>query len=143
MATTSSNDQFVGRLFARLNQNPTAADLDFLVESYNTVGYLAAEAEGLAEQAEAERKYWEASYYLTVRKDAIERGEKVTERQVEAERELLLKGWRVAEAEARTKSRKLKNLYGAVEQAINAIKHLSKQEGYVTGTVRLPGQRNG
>lgn len=120
-----TNDEYLADVFEKLNNGPTAQDIDYLIEAYARVGYLAANAEGDAEHAESVRKYEEANAYLAAKKS----GEKVTERQAEAEASLAIKPYRDAEAEAWTKARKLKNLMLAVEQAINGVKFLSRSAG--------------
>ena len=117
--------KYLLQVFRTLNSNPTAADIDFLVEAYARVGYLAADAEGLAEQAEAERKHAEATAYL----DAKRLGDKVTDRRADAIAMQATKEYRDGEVEARTKARKLKNLLNSIEQAINAVKYLGRQAG--------------
>lgn len=116
---------YLQRVMAVLQNNPTAADIDFLVEAYASVGYLAAEAEGLAEYAESVRKHVEAEQYLTAKRNI----EKITDKQAEAIALLNTKEQRDAEAEARTKARKLKNLLNSIEQAINAIKFIGRTAG--------------
>lgn len=121
----SDQQQYLTRLIAKLQLNPTGQDIDYLVEAYARVGYLAAEAEGLAEQAEAVRKHREAEEYL----HAKQSGEKVTDKMAETLALSFTKEERDAEVEARTKARKLKNLLNSIEQAINAIKFLGRQGG--------------
>lgn len=120
-----SDGDYLLRVLTTLQSNPTAADIDFLVEAYVRVGYLAAEAEGLAEQAEAVRKHREAEEYLHAKRS----GEKVTDKMAETLALSFTKEERNAEVEARTKARKLKNLLNSVEQAINAVKFIGRQAG--------------
>jgi ribosomal protein L16 Arg81 hydroxylase len=126
---STPRDQYLARVLGVLQSNPTASELDFLVEAFANVGYLAAEAEGLAEDAENLRKHEEASAYLRAKRSAIERGEKLTEREAEAIAAVETRDLKTAEVEARTKARKLKNLLDSLEQAINAIKFLGRQAG--------------
>lgn len=123
--TTPQQDQYLGQVLRTLSNNPTAAELDYLIEAFTTVGYLAADAEGLAEAAENTRKYEEAQAYLASKSS----GEKVTERYAEANAALAVRIFRDAEVEARVKARKVKNLQDALEQAINAIKFLGRVAG--------------
>lgn len=120
--TTPQQDEYLGQVLRTLSNNPTAAELDYLIEAYTTLGYLAANAEGLAEAAENKRKYEEAQAYLASKSN----GEKVTERQAEANAALATRIYRDEEVEARVKARKIKNLHDALEQAINAIKFLGR-----------------
>jgi hypothetical protein len=126
---STPRDQYLARVLGVLQSNPTASELDFLVEAFANVGYLAAEAEGMAEDAENLRKHEEASAYLRAKRAAIERGEKLTEREAEAIASVETRDLKTAEVEARTKARKLKNLLDSLEQAINAIKFLGRQAG--------------
>lgn len=122
---TAQQDQYVIRLIQTLNSNPTAAELDLLVEGYSNIGYLLAEAEGLAEEAENVRKHNEASNYLSVKQS----GERVTDKQAESQALVMSKADRDREVAAFVKARKLKNLRDSIEQAINAIKYLGRQAG--------------
>lgn len=121
----SDQSQYLLTVLAKLQSNPTAQDIDLLVEAYSRVGYIAADAEGLAEQAEAERKHAEAEAYLTAKRAEG----KVTDKEAETRALLATKDYRYREVEARTKARKLKNLLESIEQAINAIKFLGRQGG--------------
>lgn len=121
---------YAARVLAVLQAGPTNADLNFLVEAYTNLGYLAAQAQGEAEMAEARRKYEEANAYRTAKMS----GEKVTERQAEAEAAVSTWDFRQAEVEARTRARKLQNLLDSTEQAINAIKFLGRYDA----PVRVP-----
>jgi hypothetical protein len=116
------DQDYANRVLAVLRSNPTAQNLDFLVQAYATLGYVAADAEGIAERAEFTRKYHEAQHYLAEKR----RGERITERMAESVATIETKEQREAEIEARTSARKMKNLLFAVEQAINAIKHLDR-----------------
>ena len=125
---------YIQKVFTTLADNPTAAQLDFLVEAHANIGYLAADAESLAEMAEADRKNAEATYYLEAKK-----GEgKVTDKQADAMAEV--KAWpkRQAELEAKTKATKLKNLLETVREAIHAVKFLGRYDSPVDNTIRTP-----
>lgn len=120
-----ADGNYLLRVLGVLQSNPTAAEIDFLVEAYSRVGYLAAEAEGVAEQAESERKHAEAQAYYQSKVS----GEKVTDKFAETAALIATKEFRDKEVEARTSARKLKNLLDSIEQAINAIKFLGRQAG--------------
>lgn len=122
--------EYVTKVLAVLQSGPTSGDLDFLVEAYANVGYLAAQAEGDADMAEAKRKHEEAVAYLEAKKS----GDKMTDKQAEATAQVATWHFRNAELEARTKARKLRNLLESVEQAINAIKFLGRYDS----PVKLP-----
>lgn len=121
--TSPQQDQYLADVLRTLSSNPTAAELDYLIEAFTTVGFLAAQAEGLAEAAENKRKYEEAQAYLASKSN----GEKMTERQAEANALLATRIYRDEEVEARVKARKIKNLLDSLEQTINAIKFLGRQ----------------
>jgi len=121
----SNRDEFLAEVLHTLSNNPTVGDLDFLVEAYTKVGYYAAEAEGLAEVATNARKTHEADAYLTAKRS----GDKITDRMADSIAAVQTKTFRDAEAEANTKARKLRNLLGSIEQAINAQKYLGRMAG--------------
>lgn len=123
-----SNEQtaeYIAKVFRLVSNQPTAGHLDELLEAHARIGYLAADAEGLAEDAENIRKYQEASAYLEAKRS----GDKVTERQAEAMASVAVRDYRDQEAESSTKARKLRNLWESVEQVINGIKFLQRGAG--------------
>lgn len=124
---TDQTAEYVARVFKLVSSSPTSAELDELLEAHARIGYLAAEAEGLAEEAENVRKYEEANAYLNAKRAE----EKVTERVAEAKAALATHPHRTAEAEATTKARKLKNLLESITQVINGIKYLGRAAGGV------------
>lgn len=119
----AADPDYIGRVMRTLSENPTAANLDFLVEAYAVVGNLAADAEGIAEKAEHNRKHMEAVRYLEAKQ---RQGDRVTDREATAIALVETVVEHHQEAEARTHARMLRNLLDAIEQAINAIKHLDK-----------------
>ena len=122
------SDDYVKRVLLTLQDNPTASNLDFLVEAYANIGYLSADAQTQADEAEAFRKFRVAEAYLAAKRG----GEKVTDRQAEALAEVNTWEFRQASIEAAGKAAKLKNLLESVEQAINAIKFLGRYDSPVT-----------
>lgn len=129
---TAAKDNYVSEVFNLLNQNPTAQNLDELVEAHVRIGYLAAEAEALYERAVDDRKYAEANAYLAAKRS----GDKVTDKVAEAQALVQCRPERDAEAEAKTRSRKVSNLLESIEQAINAIKFLGRYDG--AGAIQTP-----
>lgn len=127
---------YIDQLFRTLSSNPTAQDLDLLVEGYTRVGYLAAQAEGDAEMAEAERKFHEATAYSEAKSGSP--GERVTDEAAKNLAYLRTYDYRKAEIKAREKAQKLKNLLGSCEQAIMAIKFLGRYEVSPSPTIRGP-----
>lgn len=134
----SNADNFVADLLARLSSNPTAQDLDYLVEAYTKVGYVAAQAQALAEQAEAERKYQEATKASEVRQMVAASGDRITEKAVENAVYVATYDYKKAEIRAAEKAAKLKNLLAATGEAINAIKFLGRYDSPVSPTIRGP-----
>lgn len=108
-----------------LRNNPTGAELDFLIEAHARIGYLAGVAEGEAEMAYAIRKNAEANAF----KNAINGGTKVSASVAERLAELETWELKQAEVEAKTKSTKINNLYRSVTEAINGVKFLGRLAG--------------
>ena len=125
-------DNIVARTMEVLAGNPTAADIDFLVQAHNAIGYLAAQAETAAEEAEARRKFEVNSQYVAIKSAP----DKVTDKEATARAEVLTYDFLKAEVKAAGKARTLKNLLSTVTEAINAIKFLGR---YDSPSVRLPG----
>lgn len=119
------SDNYIVKVIQTLSQNPTGAELDFLVEAFSNIGYLLSEAEGLAEESENVRKHNEATNYLTTKQS----GDKMTDKQAESQALVMSQQDRKREVEARVKMRKLKNLRDSIEQTINAIKFLGRAAG--------------
>ena len=116
------SDDYIERVFRVLAQNPTAQNLDFLVEAFARVGNLAADAEGIAEKATHARKHAEALRYLEAKKTTP----RPTDSEAKAMSLIETVPEHHAEAEANARARMLRNLLEAVEQAINAIKYLGR-----------------
>lgn len=128
----ATKDTYISEVFTLLSSNPTAQNLDELVEAHVRIGYLAADAEAIYERAVDDRKYAEANAYLTAKRS----GDKVTDRMADAQALVACRPQRDAEAEAKTRSRKLANLLESIEQAINAIKFLGRYDG--AGAITTP-----
>lgn len=118
--TTELDADYASQVLRVLRNNPTAQDIDFLVEAYTNVGYLAADAEGLANDAEMARKHAEADAYLEAR------GRDMTVKDAEMSARFAVKDLLTTEIAATTKARKLRNLLLSLEQAINAVKFLGR-----------------
>lgn len=132
--------QYIGRVLATLQSNPTSAELDFLVSAFANIGYLAAVAETEAEMAEAQRKFDEATAAAQMREDAAAQGTKPTADYVAAKVTVLTFDSKKAEVKAYERSRKLKNLLESIEQAINAIKFLGRFDSSINTADRVPGR---
>ena len=115
-------NEYLEDVLAKLEDNPTSAELDFFLEAFARVGYLASVAQGAAERAEQSRKLAEATAYA----DARRRGAKSS---ADAERDAIVRtnNERVAEIGARESAAKLKHLLNSIEQVINGIKYLGRQ----------------
>jgi hypothetical protein len=127
MSRTLSKEDgaYVAEVLDKLQSNPTNQDLDYLVEAHTYVGYLAAVAQGAADEAEAIRKYAEAESILAIKSQEP----KVTGVILESSATRATQKERMAEIVARTQARKIYNLQQSIEQAINAIKYLGRQTG--------------
>lgn len=122
------DDNYLKLVFTTLTQRPTAQHLDFLIEAYAKVAYLASEAEHAAEEATNVRKHEEASEWLKAKQ-----GPKIGDRAVSDEtatKMALVATYylRRNEVEAIAKARKITNLLDALREAIHAIKFLGRYD---------------
>lgn len=134
MTAIDQQQQYITEVLHTIQNNPTSASLDYLVSAFANIGYLAATAQSDAEMAEAQRKYDEATHAAAIRENAAISGNKITAEQVSAKVAIECFDSKKAEIKAYERARKLKNLQDSVEQAINAIKHLSRMEYSGPGT---------
>src|SRR5574338_1163617 len=106
------------RVMRTLTHNPTAADLDFLIEAHTRLGYLAGTAQGEADMAYATRKHEEASAFARLMQGEQRPSAAAAERLAE------LEVWELKQNEitARERSEKINNLLRSVIEAINGIK---------------------
>ncbi len=125
------SNQYVEEVLQKLSSNPTAQDLDFLIEAHARVGYLAATAAGRRDTAIAERKFQFSTAYA----DAKRNGAK-TASDAENAAIIAVRDYSLAEVRAGETAAKLSNLLQSIEQAINGVKFLGKQTDVV-----LPGVR--
>lgn len=121
----SNEADYMKRVMRTLTNNPTAADIDFLVEAFTRVGYLAGEAEKEADMAYARRKYSEAEIWKSLSADEPRKTAAAIEKLVELE----VHAARVDEVEAKARATKIKNLLNAIQEAINAIKFIGRMGG--------------
>lgn len=124
------DQKYVMKVFRTVTENPTAQDLDFLVEAHGRIGYYAAVAQGEAERAVDERKYHEATKWREVKDENA----KWTAAQVEAAVMVGCYEYRRGEHAAMETAKKMNNLLDTVREAINAIKFLGRNGG---GDVRI------
>lgn len=126
---------YINKTLERLTQNPTAQDMDWLVEAYTYFGYMEATATGDADMAEAERKYAESEAI----QEAKVADPKTNQTQLEAIAAIKTRDYRMAEIKARTNARKISNAWRSIEQAINAIKFLGRYDSGINSGVRMNG----
>lgn len=117
--------QFMIDVMRTLRNNPTSADLDFLIAAHTKVGYLASVAEGEADMAYAIRKHEEATAW----KNIMSGENKVSGATAERLAELEIYDLRVAEVQAKEKATKIKNLLQSITEAINGIKYVGRLGG--------------
>src|SRR5436853_7231896 len=127
---------YINKTLERLTQNPTAQDLDWLVEAYTYFGYIEATATGDADLAEAERKYAESEAI----QEAKIANEKASQAVLEAIATVKTRDYRLAEIKARTNARKISNAWRSIEQTINAIKFLGRFDSGLNNGGRMNGQ---
>lgn len=133
------DDNYLKEVFRVLTSNPTQQELDFLIEAYARVGYLASEAELAAESAVNVRKHEEATEWLRAKQ-----GPKIGERGVSDETAtkmalIATHGLRIAEVNAVARAKKISNLLDALRECIHAVKFLGK---FDSSTVNLPVMGN-
>jgi hypothetical protein len=123
--TLAIDAEYVADILDLLRDNPTNSEMDELVAAYTTIGYYAATAEGMANEAEAKRKHAEAEAILE------KRNEDPKASMVVLESIATVKTYDLKRAENKAKAnyKKLVNLLDSVEQAINAIKYLGRNGG--------------
>ena len=115
-------NEYVQEVLQKLQNNPTAQDIDYFIEAHARIGYLAAQAQGIADQRTIDRKYVFATRFA----EAKQQGVKVSA--AEAEQYAIMNSTVEArdEVKANETAAKLKNLLDSVEQAINGIKFLGR-----------------
>lgn len=133
MAKLQIDPTYINKTLEKLTQNPTAQDMDWLVEAYSYFGYMEATATGDADLAEAERKFAEA--------EAIQEAKiadpKASQTVLEAVAAVKTRDYRVAEIKARTNARKISNAWRSIEQTINAIKFLGRFDSFSNSSVKM------
>jgi hypothetical protein len=126
---TMTVEQYVNHVLTLLTGNPTASDIDELVEAYATIGWYAQEAEREYELKELTRKIAQADATVRVKMN----DPKATANIVEAQVMIDTRELQSAEVSARANARKLKGLQESIEQTINAIKFLGRNDGVRIG----------
>lgn len=115
-------NDYLTQVLEKLEDNPTSADLDFFLEAFARVGYLAATAQLTAEQCENTRKHNEAKAFIEARRDGAKSAV-----DAQAMAAVAVRSERDSEATARATAAKLKHLLNSIEQVINGIKYLGRQ----------------
>jgi hypothetical protein len=124
------DQKYVMKVYRTITNNPTAAELDFLIEAHGKIGYMAAVAQGEAEQAESMRKYQDATTWRKVKDD----NPKYTAAQVEAMVFIETFDYRKDENKKAEEAKKIANLLDSIRESINGIKYLGRAGG---GDVRI------
>ena len=119
------DEAFMKKTMQTLMNNPTGADIDFLIEAHTRIGYVAAEAQGEADFAYAVRKNAEADAWKTI----MSGPEKVSVAAADRLAELEVWDLRQAEIKAAEKSKKINNLLDSIREAVNGIKFLGRHGG--------------
>lgn len=126
------SNEYLSQVLAKLQDNPTAQDLDFFIEAHARVGQLVGVARGRAELAESTAKYRRATEYANARANGIAKSA------VDAEHYAITASFEEDGLAIRSRESftKLSNLLNSIEQAINGIKYLGRATD-----VNLPSTR--
>jgi|SRR3990172_143029 len=140
MKKPESETDYIAHVFTLLTSQPTAAELDELIEAHARVGYLAAKAEQGAEWSKAVREHAESNAFINA-KHAEDDGKRISIEEAKARADI--ESWieRQAEVEAYGKSRKLKNLLSSVEECIFSVRHIGRMTETPVGNVSFKGNR--
>ena len=120
-------NEYLETVVQALTDNPTSQDLDFFLVAHAKVGQLVATARSLADEAEAAHRYAKASAYAAAReagsKSAADAESKAVIQSKDSERDAIL---------ARERYQKLYSLHRSIEEVINGIKFLGRNDGTMT-----------
>jgi hypothetical protein len=121
MKPNKPDDVIVGELIDLIaSGRMTEADLEFLVMGHAIIGRLCAEAQGISETASSTKKFrWSNEF-------AIAKGAGSTDKMAGVNADLATQDLGIREIEARKNLAHLKNAKDSIEQAINAVKFLSR-----------------
>lgn len=122
------NEEYLKQVFQVLTNSPTQQDLDFLIEAYAKVGYLASDAERIAEDATNVRKYEEASEWLKAKQEKRVGDRGVSDETANKMAYIATYNLRTREAEAIAKAKKVSNLLDSLREAIHAVKFLGRYD---------------
>lgn len=127
MATREIDAEYVNKVIDVMFDSPTAQQMSFLIEAYAKIGYYAAAAESMADEAETALKLEEADSFVETK----ESDPKASVEMVKSKVMLATTGARDRYNYRKRDARKLKVLHESIEQAINAIKFLDRNAGAV------------
>lgn len=117
-----NDSEYVAEVLQKLQDNPTAQDLDYLIEAHARVGYLAAVSQGRRDVSIAERKFAFSSAYADAKREGAKTAGDAENIAVIRSHDAYL-----AEARAGEVAAKLASLLSSIEQCINGIKYLGRQ----------------
>lgn len=118
---------YVNNVFKLMTNQPTAAQLDELLEAYATIGYYVAVANGDADWDEAQLDYDEAQ----AKRDYRLANDKASAVVLDSHATIATWTQRQKAIKSRTEARKLYNLMNSIEQTINAVKFLGRMDNSV------------
>jgi hypothetical protein len=120
-------NEYLSEVVERLASNPTAQDLDYFLVAHARIGPLAATARNLADEAEYNARLRKATEYGRARDGGSKSATDATERAIvlseNDEREAI---------SAKAKAAKLSALHRSIEEVINGIKFLGRNDGTMT-----------
>ena len=114
-------------LVGRLEDSPTSQDLDYFLVAHARVGQLVATARGLAEEAESRYRVAKATAYAEARRSGAK-----SAGDADAQATIDAADSESAAISAREKYQKLAALHRSIEEVINGIKHLNRNDGMMT-----------
>lgn len=121
------DQEYLKTVFQVLTNNPTAQNLDFLIEAYAKVGYLVSQAKQEADLARTVRKHEEANEFLKAKSSTVD-GKPISDGLAERMAIIATFTLRKAEIEADAKALKVTNLLDALRECLWSIRHLGKYD---------------
>jgi threonine synthase len=120
-------NEYLEQVVNNLTTNPTSQDLDFFLVAHAKVGQLVATARNLADEAEARAKVDRASAYAEARRNGAKSA-------TDAEAMAIVESSNSERAaiSARERYQKLAALHRSIEEVINGIKFLGRNDGTMT-----------
>jgi hypothetical protein len=120
-------NEYLSEVVERLTSNPTAQDLDYFLVAHARVGQLVATAKGLMDEAEYNSRLQRASAYGRARASG-------TKSSTDAEQRAIVDSadYEFEAISSREKFTKLSALHRSIEEVINGIKFLGRNDGTMT-----------